>query len=71
MNEDGQAKSNFYESKFGVNPAHQSNQFYEILNFYLYGLQFVYEYYFVNLPSWQWYYPYYYAPLVTDLAIYL
>ena len=54
-----------------MNPAHQSNQFYEILNYYLYGLQFVYEYYFVNLPSWQWYYPYYYAPLVTDLALYL
>lgn len=72
MNEDpGSAKTAFYKSKFAVDPSTETEKFYEILNYYLYGLQFVYEYYFINLPSWQWYYPFYYAPLVSDLSMYL
>ena len=71
LNEDGSARSKFYSTKFSVDPITQTANFYEILNFYLYGLQFVYEYYFIGLPSWQWYYPYYYAPLVSDLCFYL
>lgn len=71
MNQDGSARSKFYETKFSVDPVAQTEKFYEILSYYLYGLQFVYEYYFINLPSWQWYYPYYYAPLVSDLSLYL
>ena len=61
----------YYQSKFMIDPAQQPDQFYNILIYYLYGLQFVYEYYFINLPSWQWYYPYYYAPLLCDFSLYI
>jgi len=38
---------------------------------YLHGIKFVHEYYFENLSSWSWYYPYYYAPFLSDLSLYL
>ena len=61
----------YYQYKFSINPGEQAAEFYNILIYYLYGLQFVYEYYFINLPSWQWYYPYYYAPLLCDFSLYI
>lgn len=70
-NQDGSQSKLFYEQKFNVDPVTQSNEFSTILISYYYGLNFVYQYYFVNLPSWSWYYPYYYAPLLSDLSYYL
>ncbi|KAJ1916856.1 5'-3' exoribonuclease 2, partial [Tieghemiomyces parasiticus] len=34
---------------------------------YLNGLCWVYQSFYVDCPSWTWYYPYYYAPLAQDL----
>ena len=31
------------------------------------GIQFVLWYYFKGVPSWEWYYKYYYAPLCGDI----
>lgn len=35
------------------------------------GLVWMNEYYFFGLPSWEWFYPFHYAPMPEDLAIYL
>ena len=35
---------------------------------YLRGLQWVIQYYTLGMPCWSWRYPYYYAPLLVDLA---
>lgn len=35
---------------------------------YLKGIYWVIEYYLFDLPSWNWYYPYHYAPFLCDLA---
>lgn len=35
------------------------------------GIQFVLQYYFIGCPSWSWYYPNYYSPLISDLFKYL
>ncbi len=42
-----------------------------ILEKYTEGLQFVLYYYYTGCPDWDWYYPDYYAPLISDLADYL
>lgn len=42
-----------------------------MLDSYVRGLHYVHQYYFGGLPSWDWYYPHYYAPLVGDLHQYL
>ena len=34
---------------------------------YLSGIQFVLQYYYCGCPDWAWYYPYYYAPMLSDL----
>lgn len=71
MNQDQSMRFTFYQGKFGIDPAQNVEEFYSILGFYLHGLKFVYEYYFLNLSSWSWYYPYYYAPLLSDVSFYL
>ncbi|CAD8183733.1 unnamed protein product [Paramecium pentaurelia] len=35
---------------------------------YMEGIYFVLQYYFKGVPSWEWYYKYYYAPLCGDIV---
>jgi 5'-3' exonuclease len=42
----------------------------EICAAYIHGLNFVLTYYVVSIPTFAWYYPYHYAPLLCDLATY-
>lgn len=70
-NLDGSGRLQFYQSYFNLDPQQNPSDFMNILAYYVYGLKFVYQYYFQNLASWSWYYPYYFAPLLTDLQFYL
>ena len=72
MNDDkAGVKKAFYTSKFELDPESQDHEVTKIIESYLTGLNYVYHYYFRTLPSWEWYYPYYYAPLVNDLHLYI
>lgn len=70
-NLDGSGRTQYYNSYFKIDPNSDINSLGNILGYYVYGLKFVYQYYFQNLASWSWYYPYYFAPLLSDLNLYL
>ena len=70
-NLDGTGKLQYYSSYFNIDPNTHSDELLNVLAYYVYGLKFVYQYYFENLASWGWYYPYYFAPLLTDIQFYL
>ncbi|WVZ95054.1 hypothetical protein U9M48_040860, partial [Paspalum notatum var. saurae] len=63
-------KSRFYRESFGVE---QCNEVGKIKSdmvqkySYLEGLCWVLQYYFADVPSWSWYYSFYYAPFASDL----
>lgn len=42
-----------------------------IIQKYIEGLEFYARYYFIGLPSWTWFYPYHYTPLLTDVYDYI
>lgn len=36
-----------------------------LITSYIEGLMWTFQYYYIGCPSWDWYYPYYYAPLAS------
>uniref|UniRef100_A0A182JR13 5'-3' exoribonuclease n=1 Tax=Anopheles christyi TaxID=43041 RepID=A0A182JR13_9DIPT len=63
--EDG-FKDRYYESKFDVMP--QNIKFRQTVAWeYVRGLCWVLRYYYQGCASWEWYFPYHYAPFASDL----
>lgn len=64
--EDG-FKDRYYESKFDVMP--DNFQFrYSVALQYVKGLCWVLQYYYQGCASWEWYFPYHYAPFASDFV---
>ncbi|XP_050083448.1 5'-3' exoribonuclease 2 homolog [Anopheles aquasalis] len=62
--EDG-FKDRYYESKFDVSP--QNIKFRQTVAWeYVRGLCWVLRYYYQGCASWEWYFPYHYAPFASD-----
>nr|CCC93763.1 putative 5'-3' exoribonuclease 2 [Trypanosoma congolense IL3000] len=64
-------RDKYYETKFGWDPSNRRKFEKKIARCcaeYYRGTQWVMRYYTVGCPSWEWFYPYYYAPLLEDLA---
>ncbi|WVZ54345.1 hypothetical protein U9M48_005154 [Paspalum notatum var. saurae] len=60
-------KSRFYREKFGVERYNEvGKQKNDMVQKYLEGLCWILQYYFADVPSWSWYYPFYYAPFASD-----
>ncbi|CDO64155.1 exoribonuclease, putative [Plasmodium reichenowi] len=60
----------YYKSKFHLDDNDAIEDFIkDVVYKYVEGLAWVLAYYFQSCPMWHWYYPYYYAPLSSDLII--
>ena len=57
----------YYEQKFGVDPANIEFR-HKVARAYVEGLAWVLLYYFQECPSWDWFYPYHYAPFAADFV---
>lgn len=62
--EDGYA-DRYYEKKFHRQPDDIEFR-HQVARAYVEGLAWVLLYYFQGCPSWEWYYPYHYAPFAAD-----
>ncbi|KAM3426010.1 hypothetical protein NHJ13734_009730 [Beauveria thailandica] len=62
--EDGYA-DRYYQLKFHRDPGDISFRT-QVAHAYVEGLAWVLQYYFQGCPSWEWYYPYHYAPFAAD-----
>ncbi|KAH8816297.1 putative 3' exoribonuclease [Xylogone sp. PMI_703] len=57
----------YYEQKFKVSPKDIEFR-HKVARAYAEGLAWVLLYYFQGCPSWEWYYPYHYAPFAADFV---
>ena len=65
-----QAKEFYYKEKLNIDIAKPEGQEEKnkMFNLYLQGLQWVLLYYYQGVKSWRWYYPYSYAPMISDFV---
>jgi 5'-3' exonuclease len=66
-----EAKRMFYSAKFGTNFDNPEDlqKLASIIEEYINGIDFVARYYFRKCESWSWYFPHFYAPLLSDVLI--
>ncbi|OAA59669.1 RasGAP [Niveomyces insectorum RCEF 264] len=57
----------YYEQKFHVDPKDIEFR-HSVARSYVEGLAWVLLYYFQGCPSWEWFYPYHYAPFAADFV---
>ncbi|KAI0663130.1 XRN 5'-3' exonuclease N-terminus-domain-containing protein [Cubamyces menziesii] len=58
-------KERYYRQKFGVDYNDKAFRK-EITTRYVEGMAWVLQYYYQGTPSWQWYYPFHFAPFAAD-----
>lgn len=59
-------RARYYQSKFGVDPEDAPEFCIQVGREYARGLCWVLAYYYQGCVSWDWYYPYHYAPFASD-----
>lgn len=58
-------RERYYKQKFGVSHSDVVTRK-QITEKYIEGMAWVLQYYYQGTPSWQWYYPYHFAPFAAD-----
>jgi len=68
---DAKFRNKYYETKFNWDPSDPvrfESNIRACCGEFLRGMQWVMRYYTKGCPSWEWFYPFHYAPLLQDLA---
>jgi 5'-3' exoribonuclease 2 len=61
-------RERYYSTKFFIkNNAQMDEMQKNIRQAYIEGLSWVFQYYYKGCVSWEWFYPYHYAPMAYDL----
>ncbi|KAJ3187980.1 hypothetical protein HDU85_006373 [Gaertneriomyces sp. JEL0708] len=59
-------KKQYYKEKMDI--SYGSEDMSRLVYHYVEGLQWIANYYYNGVASWEWFYPYHYAPKITDLV---
>ncbi|ETO00910.1 hypothetical protein RFI_36530, partial [Reticulomyxa filosa] len=62
-------KDYYYKQRWPLDEVNTTEDRAKICKDYLTGIQWVLDYYYRGVPSWGWYYPHHYAPLISDMAL--
>jgi len=71
--ENGIFKRAYYSEKFGINTTTEGTKEDQevhqiVVKSYLAGLEWVLRYYYSGVCSWNWFYPFHYAPMASDMV---
>lgn len=62
-------RDRYYRTKFGAQSDEEIEEIRrDVVKCYLEGISWVLLYYFQGCPSWEWYFPYHYAPFAADFT---
>ena len=61
-----QHKNNYYREKMRIE-LNSTEDLKPVVQHYIVALQWILKYYYQGCPSWSWFYPYHYAPYLSDL----
>jgi 5'-3' exoribonuclease 2 len=61
-------KDRYYQEPFKQRDLEQGGGLTQMCVSYVTGLLWVMQYYYAGVPSWNWYYPFHYAPFASDLV---
>lgn len=64
---DADYKEIYYRIKFDIDSHDADELLTAIRDYYIEGLQWNLKYYYHGCASWEWFYPFYYAPFPSDL----
>jgi len=63
-----QLKATYYKEKFKFDPSSDAEELKKVKVAFMEGITWTLDYYYRGVSAWRWYYPYYYAPMASDLV---
>ena len=60
-------QNKYYSEKLGLHRSDAAAR-QDVVGSFIEGLQWVLEYYYRGVASWTWFYPYHYAPMISDMV---